>query len=243
MTNKVDVGGVLSKVFAIYSDQAAVLLPVAFGLFLIVGILQGLLGGVLILLATLVSLVASTLYTGMVVKLVEDVQDGRRDHSAGDLLSSAAPVVAPLIGAGLLVGLIVVVGFILIIVPGLFFLTIFAVVGPVIVIERAGVFQSLGRSRELVKGNGWPVFGVIIVAFLISFVVSAILGGIGAAVGGTAARIILSVLANTITAPIAALVAGVLYFTLRGAPGPTGDAAVTPATPAGTPPPPPPPQQ
>ena len=52
----------------------------------------------------MVSLIATTLYTGMVVKLVEDVQDGRRDHSAGDLLGSAAPVIAPLIGAGLIVG-------------------------------------------------------------------------------------------------------------------------------------------
>ncbi len=173
MVNRVDVGSVLSRAFAIYKDQAAVLLPVAFGLFLIVGVLQGLLGGFLVLLATVASLIASTLYTGMVVKLVDDVRDGRRDNSAGDLLGSAAPVIVPLILAGLVVGLLVVIGFILLVVPGLILLTIFAVVAPVIVIERAGVFEAMGRSRALVKGNGWNVFGVIIVAFLIAFVVSA----------------------------------------------------------------------
>jgi len=224
-----------------------VLLPVAFGLFLIVGILQGLLGGSLVLLAKVVSIIASTLYTGMVVKLVEDVQDGRRDHTAGDLLGSAAPVIAPLIGAGIVVGILVLFGFILLVVPGLYLLTIFAVVAPVIVIERAGVFESLGRSRELVKGNGWNVFGVIILAFLITFVIGAIFGGIGAAIGGTVVRIIFSVIANTLTAPIAALVGAVLYFTLRGtaAPAPVGDVATTPDTSAAPPPPPPPspPQQ
>ena len=50
----------------------------------------------------------------------------------------------PLILAGLVVGLLVVVGFILLIVPGLFLLTIFAVVAPVIVIERAGRLRGAG---------------------------------------------------------------------------------------------------
>ena len=126
-------------------------------------------------------------------------------------------MIVPLILAGLVVGLLVLVGFILLVVPGLFLLTIFAVVAPVIVVERAGVFEALGRSRALVKGNGWNVFGVIIVAFLITFVISAIFGGIGAAIGGTVVRIIFSIIANTLTAPIAALVGAVLYFTLRGA--------------------------
>lgn len=240
MTNKVDVGAVLGRVFSIYGEQAAVLLPVAFALFLIVGVVQGLLAGPLLILAAVVSLVAGTLYTGMVVKLVEDVEDGRRDHSAGELLSSAAPVIAPLILAGLVVGLLVAVGLILLIVPGLYLLTIFAVVSPVIVVERLGVFEALGRSRALVRGNGWAVFGVILVVFLISFVIGGIIGGIGAAIGGTAGRIVLQVLANTVTAPIGALVAGVLYFTLRGAATPAPDAA--PEAPA-TPPPPPPPAQ
>ena len=146
--------------------------------------------------------------------------------------------------AGLIVGFIVVIGLILLVVPGLYALTIFAVVAPVIVLERVGVFDSLGRSRALVKGNGWNVFGVIIVAFLITFLVSAVLGAIGAVIGGVVVHIIFSVLANTITAPIAALVSAVLYFSLRGDPAtaaPGTDAAVTPDTSATPPPPPPPP--
>ena len=56
----------------------------------------------------------------------------------------------------------------LLIIPGLILLTIWAVFAPAIVIERIRVIDAFGRSRELVRGNGWPVFGVIIVAFLIA---------------------------------------------------------------------------
>jgi hypothetical protein len=71
-----------------------VLLPVAFWLFLIVAIVNGLTAGnfALFLVALVVSLAIGTLYQGMVVGLVQDVQDGRRDSSVGDLMRFALPV-------------------------------------------------------------------------------------------------------------------------------------------------------
>ena len=61
--------------------QRGVLLPVAFWLFLVVAILNGIAGSspFLLLLASVVGIAAGTLYQGMVVNLVRDVQDGRRD--------------------------------------------------------------------------------------------------------------------------------------------------------------------
>ena len=89
-------------------------------------------------------------------------------------------------------------------------------IAPVIVVENSGVIDAFGRSRELVRGNGWPVFGVIVVAFLIVFVGGLVFGAIAAAIAdGPLLRIVFSALASTITAPISALVAAVLYFRLR----------------------------
>ena len=34
---------------------------------------------------------------------------------------------------------------------------------PVIVIERAGPLAALGRSRQLIRGHGWTVFGLLVV--------------------------------------------------------------------------------
>jgi len=241
MDRKLSVGESLSRTFSIYRDQAGVLIPVAFWLFLAVSILEALSAGNvgLGLFAVVVSLAVSTLYQGTVVGLVSDVQDGRRDHSVGEQMRSVAPVVLPLIGAGLLSGLGIVAGFVLLIVPGLYLLTIWAVIAPVIVVERSGVFDAFGRSRQLVRGNGWPVFWTVVVAFLITFAAVVVFAAIAVALSeGILVEIVLLTLGATFTAPIPALVASVLYFRLLDLqPPPASDSgapAAAPEPPAAT---------
>jgi hypothetical protein len=219
MGGRIDVGDTLGEVFSIYRDQAGVLLPIAFWLFLVVAIINGLgdnndLG--LFGLVLVVSAIVSTLYQGVVVILVRDLQDGRRDASMRDLVRSAMPFLLPLLGAGLLAGLGITLGLALLIVPGLLLLTIWAVVAPVIVIEGRKVMDAFGRSRQLVRGNGWPVFGAVIVGYLIAAVGGLILGSIAIGIAdGPLVRIVFSAIAATVTAPIVALVAAVLYYRLR----------------------------
>lgn len=217
MERKLEVGDALGRTFSIYRDQAGVLIPVAFWLFLAASILEALSAGVigLGLIAIVVSLAVSTLYQGIVVGLVSDVQDGRRDHSAVELMRSVTPVVMPLIGAGILSGLGIVFGFALLVVPGLYLLTIWAVIAPVIVVERRGVFDAFGRSRQLVRGSGWPVFWTVVVSFLITFAAVIAFAAIAVALSeGILVEIVLLTLGATFTAPIPALVASVVYFRL-----------------------------
>jgi hypothetical protein len=217
MGPKLSVGETLNKTFSIYRDQAGVLLPVAFWLFLTAAVLEGLLeDSVILLVVVLFSFTVTFLYQGMVVGLVQDLQDGRRDSSVRELMGSVVPVLMPLIGAGLVTAIGIVFGFILLIVPGLYLLTIWAVTAPVIVVERRGVFDALGRSRQLVRGNGWPVFGAVLVAALIGILLAVALGLAAEEVAdGPIVEIVFYALASTVTAPIEALVASVLYFRLR----------------------------
>jgi hypothetical protein len=218
MTDRLDVGAVVRRVFDIYVDQAPVLLPASAVVFVITGIVTALLVAAasgLALVALLLSLVATTLFTGMVVELVADVQDGRRDHNAGELLRAVTPVLGQLILVGIVAGVGIVVGFLLVIVPGLILITIWSVAAPVVVLERPGVFAALGRSRELVRGNGWQVFGVIFILFFLILIVSSAVE-LAANSAGTGAGLVARVVIGVLTGPLSALAQAVLYFELRG---------------------------
>lgn len=226
------VGSVINQAFELYGAHAATLIWAAAGIFFVSGLIQGGLAStdstVLRFLGSVVSLVASTLFTGFVVSLVADVREGKTSFSAGELLRSGWHAVPRLIGNGILLGIAVAIGLLLLIVPGLYLITIWAVTAPAIVVERAGAIEAFGRSHELVRGHGWTVFGAIVVAFLILFGLGVAAVAIGAAIGGAAGAIILGIIVNVLAAPFAALVSSVLFFELRAAEAP----AVPPPAPA-----------
>lgn len=220
-------GGVIRRVMDIYRDQAAVLLGTALIVFGIDALAGLVFTGSLVILAGLLSLVLSTFYQGMVVQLVRDVQDGRRDSSVGALFRSVSPAVLPLIAISILAGIGVVIGLLLLIVPGLFLLTIWAVVAPVTVVERPGIIAAFARSRELVRGYGWTVFGVIVIVFLLVIVVG-IVGVLIGELAGDGGGVVSSWLLSAITQPVSALTGSVLYFALlrrHGSPADTGEPA------------------
>jgi hypothetical protein len=214
---RVVLGDVVSRVWEIYRDQFSVLAGTALVLYALQFVVYLLVPAVVGIVLALLFWALAILYQGMVVKLVQDVQDGRRDNSVGDLLQSVEPVFWPLVAVSILFGLGVGIGFVLLIIPGLILLTIWSVVAPVTVLERPGVFAAFGRSRELVRGNGWNVFGVIVIVFLVVLAVS-IVAGVASAPLGSVGRALVQWGVNTVVAPITALSASVLYFALRPQP-------------------------
>jgi hypothetical protein len=220
MNAKLDTGRVFERIFKIYGEQFTLLIPAALVLFVPVAILNGLLreeGGVgLALAAAAVSVIATFWYQGMIVEAVRDILDGRRDQTIGGLFSSAAPFIWPLLAAGVLAGIGIAIGLILLVVPGLFLLTIWAVIVPAIVIDRTGVLGAFGRSRQLVKDNGWRVFGVIVVLFLLNLIISAILSGVAdAATDSFVGYALADLIVNVLVLPLSAIAATVLYVELR----------------------------
>lgn len=236
MPQRLDVGGVIGRVWRIYVEQAPVLMPAAAVVFVIEGIGAALLiatGSVAAgLLAAVITIVAQVLFTGMVVELVADVQDGRRDSSPGQLLRAVTPVLGQLVLVGLVAGIAIVVGFALLIVPGLILVTLWAVFVPVILIERAPGLSALGRSRELVRGNGWQVFGVLFVLYILVSIVI-LLADAAAESASSGVGIVVHVVLGVLAAPLNALAAAVLYFDLRAA---AGEAAAPVAPPTADPP-------
>ncbi len=210
----------ISDAFDIYKSNFGVLIATGLGIAVVFGIVIGLLNNsdsvFLHFVGSILQLIGSAIYTGFVVKLVQDVRDGRRDQSAGELISAATPAIGALIVFSILSGIAIGIGFILLIIPGLILLTIWSVGAPAIVAEGRGPLEAFGRSWELVKGQTWTVFGVLVVVFLILVVASIIVAVIGAAIGGAVGAIIAAILVMLLYIPVSALVASTLFFDLGG---------------------------
>lgn len=112
-----------------------------------------------------------------------------------------------------LVGLITGIGFILIIIPGIIFLTLFAVSIPAVVIENRRGTDAMKRSWDLAKEHFWHVLGVVVVAWIITTVIGSILGSLGG--DNWFGAWIFSAIAQILTAPFSALVSVLLYLDLR----------------------------
>jgi hypothetical protein len=139
----------------------------------------------------------------------------------------------PLIVTAILVFLIAIVGAIFFIIPGVLFFVWFSLSAQAIAIDDRRYFSAMARSRELVRGSWWRVFGILLLAAIMvgiatglvqSFVTGALaLVGVGhgltfastqantdvvpAAIGSAAATLLVS--------PVGALISALLFFDLR----------------------------
>ena len=241
MTTTLSPSAIIGRAFEIYRTQVGTLLAAAALIYLAQFVVNLVLPDSLDFIGSIVSLVLTAFFTGMVVMLVRDLQDGHRDSSLGELFSSVTPVFVPVIVVSILFGIGVAIGLVLIIIPGLILLTIWSVAVPVTVIERPGIFAAFGRSRQLVKGNGWQVFGTILLVWLIAIVVGALGGLLASAFGGVIGALIVAII-GALIAPVVALTAALIYFTLVEGKQPAAQGEWTtsaPEPPAGTSTPPP----
>jgi hypothetical protein len=214
--------GVLAEAWAMYKAHARHLLSIAFVVYVVAAAIEtvvGLLGLIGALLAGIVSIVAAFLLQAALVKAVEDVRDGRADLSLGETLQAARPAVGRVAITSILAGIAIVIGFILVIAPGLFLLTIWAVIVPVIVIEGAGTSAAFARSQALVKGYFWQVFGTLILVFIVLLAVGLVIGLILAGLPLAARNFISSIVSGTLVSPFLALVLTLGYFRLLAAHG------------------------
>jgi hypothetical protein len=172
--------------------------------------------------ANVLNLSALFLVNGALVRAVDDVRLGRPVLSVAETFRQTGPRLLVLAVAGVLAAIAIFVGLLLLVVPGLVLLTWWFVLSPVVVLEGQGVLPAFGRSRALVRGHGWPVFGVAIVTLLLELVVSLTLGAAVLPLGSAVSSFVQTAVGNTLVIPFVAVAATLAYFQLRG--HPTGPA-------------------
>lgn len=225
-----DAGSVIRKAWELYTAHWWHLVSIALAVYVLISLVAILLTLVLgwfgILLGSLLSLAGIFWLQGALVIAIDDVRDGRADLGIRQTLERVTPRLTDLTLAGLLAGVAIGIGLLLLIVPGLYLLTIWLVIVPAIMLENCGVTGSFGRSQELVRGYGWSVFGVIVLTLLIFIGVSIAVAVARNAVGGDWAGFVVNIIGEAITAPFLALAWTITYYELRDLKGAEPTAAV-----------------
>lgn len=215
--------GVFGEAWEVYKAHwrhfALIALLIYAGIALLSILLVALLGWLGVLLAALVGIAGAFWLQGTLIEAVRDVRDGRADLSVGETFERVFPVLNRIVIAGILLGIAIGIGFVLLIVPGLIVLTLWIFVIPAIVLENRGIGEAFGRSRELVRGNGWNVFGVIVLTFVLLLGVSIALRLILSPLDDWLASLIQQLVANTLVAPFAVIVWTLAYYRLRALEG------------------------
>jgi hypothetical protein len=219
-----DIGDVLKEAWSLYKRFLWQFFLAAFVVFVVLDLLSaladaaagdGLAAGLFwSLVAATVGIVGFFWVQGALVELVRDVRDGRADRGVGETYRAVQPRLPSLIAAGVLAGLAIGLGLLLLIVPGLFLLTIWSMLVPVIVLEGRSAGESFGRSREIVRGRGWSVFGLIVVTFLIVAIASGVIRLVFAPLPDFLDAWLGALVAHSLTIPFAAAALTTAYFRL-----------------------------
>ena len=214
--------GVLRAAWDLYKAHWRHLAPIALIVYIVLGVVTALLAAILDdwaagLIGAIIGVVGTFWLQGALVKAVADVRDGRADMSIRDTFAAAWPHVPAVAIAGILAGLGIALGLFLLIVPGLVLMTWWVVIIPAIVLENKRAGESFGRSRELVRGYGWNVFGVIVLTIVLLIVVGIVLALILSPLDDWLEDLLSTIISGTVIAPYVAVAWTLLYFRLRDA--------------------------
>lgn len=211
--------GVLSEAWAFYKTHWRHLVTIAFVVYLGVALISLVLVALLTwfgaVIAAIISLVATFWVQGALVRAVDDVRDGRADLSLGETFDHVRPQLPAIIVAGILAALGVFFGLLLLIVPGLLLLTWWILIIPVIVLEGRRAGESFGRSRELVRGYGWQVFGVIVLTILLFIAFRIVLSLVLLPFADWLQGFVTEIVSGTLLTPFVAIAWTLLYYRLR----------------------------
>jgi hypothetical protein len=220
----VDIGQVLSEAWNLYKRFLWQFFLTALVVFAVLDLLSalaaeaagdGVAAGIFwTVIAFTIGIVGYFWVQGALVELVRDVRDGRADRSIGETYAAVQPRLPALIVAGILAALGIGIGFLLLIVPGLILLTFWSMLVPVIVIEGSSAGDSFKRSFDVVRGHGWPVFGLILITFITVAIASGLIRLVFAPLPDFLDNWLGSLVAHSLTIPFAAAALTTAYFKL-----------------------------
>lgn len=149
----------------------------------------------------------------------------------------AKPLILPLFIVGLLTGIFTLIGFILLIIPGIIVAVWLSFAMYIVVAENKTGMNALKASKSYVEGYWWPIFGRILLVGLVVAIISSVIGSIAIGLFGQTIGSLINSVVSLIITPFAVLYQYNLYLDVKRAKGGaiTVDHAETPSAPTPVP--------
>lgn len=166
-------------------------------------------------LTALVTWIVTTTTTGIATKYASD-QIEKGTPNLGASLNFTISKLPSLLIAQFITGILTVIGLLCFIIPGIIITIMFSLIIPAIIIEQKGAFESLGRSRRLVRNRWLKTFALQLILIIIVIIVSVIANLLATPLNITYphTNLIVTSIASSFVAPISSIAMTYLYYAM-----------------------------
>lgn len=195
----------------------------------VLGVMGGLFGAIGI--GSLLQMLGSILVQAATTRVYSESYRGG-SLAPGEGLRLAVPRLLAMVGLTIVTSFGMFFGLLFCFGPGIWLYGVWGVAPAVLIAENKGVFAAMGRSFQLVKGNWWRVFGLLVLSTILVAVITSVVTaplqfgvGLGAGLsddpsdvfsgGYLALNTVVTGLATAITLPFTAAVVVAIYYDLR----------------------------
>jgi len=217
-------GEILDTGFSIVRNHFVQIVGISALVYVPIALMQGLLEGakqgepptaamgVGFVVGFLAFVILSPIVTVAITYLIGELYQGR-STTIGEAFRQAVAILLPVIGTGLLSGFLIVAGFLLLVIPGIWLLLGMIVLSQVMIFERRFGTAAIRRSLDLMSGHRLRALGITVIGGIVT-------GVLGFAFGLFANLIplagpIASGIASAVGNAFIAAVSVVLYFDIR----------------------------
>jgi hypothetical protein len=160
-----------ARLYRLLFQRSVFVAAVVYGLIALLRIVEHALSGggaaLFGLVASLAFLAGPELVQGALIAIVKNVHDGQRPERTWRLFTGAWSRIVSLIGASFIYVIGVVIGLVLLVVPGLIVLARWSLMPAVVMLEGKSAWESRERSSALVRGQGRSVFMCLLLAYIV----------------------------------------------------------------------------
>jgi hypothetical protein len=138
-----------------------------------------------------------------------------RPVRAGESIARGLQRLGPVLLTSIVTGIIVAIGTILLVIPGIIAAVIMCVAIPACVVERLGPIGSIERSSYLSRGYRWPIFGAFFALGIAGIVAGSLITALTKESGSVWLSPAISMVWNTLVTAYQTVLVAIIYHDLR----------------------------